>query len=102
VAAVRSDAEIEAVASSLGQKAAGGLVSMADNFMLIRRALIISLAAQTTFRRFIMMLTSLETVVCFPTAPTRLTRFIVRRPTSIAFYVAQSRRSFPSNCRPNL
>jgi putative ABC transport system substrate-binding protein len=46
VAAVRSDAEIEAVISSLGQEPAGGLVSMADNFMLIRRALIISLAAR--------------------------------------------------------
>ena len=46
IAAVRGDAEIEAVISSLGQEAAGGLVSMADNFMLTRRALIISLAAR--------------------------------------------------------
>ena len=46
IAAVRGDAEIEAVISSLGQEAAGGLVSMADNFMLTRRALIVSLAAR--------------------------------------------------------
>jgi putative ABC transport system substrate-binding protein len=39
-AAVRGDAEIEAVISSLGQEPAGGLVTMADNFMLTRRALI--------------------------------------------------------------
>jgi putative ABC transport system substrate-binding protein len=46
IAAVRGDAEIEAVISSLGQEPAGGLVGMADNFMLMRRALIISLAAR--------------------------------------------------------
>jgi putative ABC transport system substrate-binding protein len=46
VVAVHSDAEIEPVISSLAREPRGGLVGMADNFMLVHRALIVSLAAR--------------------------------------------------------
>jgi putative tryptophan/tyrosine transport system substrate-binding protein len=45
-AAVHSDAEIEAVITSLGREPGGGLVAMPDNFMLVRSVPIISLAAR--------------------------------------------------------
>jgi putative ABC transport system substrate-binding protein len=46
VASVDSDAEIETVMTSLGREPGGGLVVMADGFMLVHRAPIILLAAQ--------------------------------------------------------
>jgi putative tryptophan/tyrosine transport system substrate-binding protein len=45
-APVHSDAEIEAVITSLGREPGGGLVVMPDNFMLVRSVPIISLAAR--------------------------------------------------------
>jgi putative tryptophan/tyrosine transport system substrate-binding protein len=45
-APVHSDAEIETIIGSLGREPGGGLVGMADNFMFVHRALIISLAAR--------------------------------------------------------
>jgi putative ABC transport system substrate-binding protein len=46
-APVRSDAEIETVITSLGREPGGGLIIMPDNFVIIHRAQIISLAART-------------------------------------------------------
>jgi putative ABC transport system substrate-binding protein len=46
-APVRSDAEIETVITSLGREPGGGLIVMPDNFVIIHRAQIISLAART-------------------------------------------------------
>jgi putative ABC transport system substrate-binding protein len=46
VAPVHSEGEIETVISSLAREPRGGLVGMADNFMFVHRALIISLAAR--------------------------------------------------------
>jgi putative ABC transport system substrate-binding protein len=45
-ATVHNDAEIEQVITSLGREPGGGLVVMADNFVFVHRARIISLAAQ--------------------------------------------------------
>jgi putative tryptophan/tyrosine transport system substrate-binding protein len=47
VAPVQSDAEIEAVITSLGREPGGGLVVQATPFIEVRRALIISLAARS-------------------------------------------------------
>jgi putative tryptophan/tyrosine transport system substrate-binding protein len=46
VAPARSEVEIEAIIASLGQEPRGGLVGLADNFMFVHRALIVSLAAR--------------------------------------------------------
>ena len=46
IARVRSDAEIEAVLTSLGREPAGGLIVMPDLFMQVHRAPIILLAAR--------------------------------------------------------
>ena len=46
VAAVRSDAEIETVITSLGRQPKGGLVTMSDSFMAVHRAATISTAAR--------------------------------------------------------
>jgi putative ABC transport system substrate-binding protein len=43
---VHTREEIESVVTSLGRESGAGLVGMADNFMLVHRALIISLAAR--------------------------------------------------------
>jgi putative tryptophan/tyrosine transport system substrate-binding protein len=46
VAPARSEVEIETIIASLGQEPRGGLVGLADNFMFVHRALIVSLAAR--------------------------------------------------------
>src|SRR5262249_8758068 len=46
-ASVRSDADIEMVIASLGREPRGGFVIMPDNFMIIHRATIIRLAAES-------------------------------------------------------
>ena len=46
IAPVRSDAEIETAITTLGREPGGGLVVMADLFMTVRRAAIISAAAR--------------------------------------------------------
>src|SRR6516164_10324202 len=45
-AAVRNDAEIEAIVAALGREEGGGLVAMPDGFTLVRRATIILQAAR--------------------------------------------------------
>ena len=46
IARVHSEAEIEAVISSLGREPPGGLVAMPDAYMYVHRALIVLLAAR--------------------------------------------------------
>ena len=46
VAPARSESEIEAAIASVAREPKGGLVGMADNYMMVHRALIISLAAR--------------------------------------------------------
>jgi putative tryptophan/tyrosine transport system substrate-binding protein len=46
MAPARNDAEIEKVITSLGREPGGGLVGLVDNYMLVHRAQVISLAAQ--------------------------------------------------------
>jgi putative ABC transport system substrate-binding protein len=102
VAPVHSDAEIETVIASLGREPGGGLVVRPDSFMVVHRSPIICWRPKTTCRQSIRCLPLPETAVCFLTDPTCQTSFAARRPMSIAFSVAPSRRSSRFNCRPNL
>ena len=71
-------------------------------FVLVHRAPIISLAARNNVPAVYRNLSLSETAVCFPTDQTSQTYFVAPRPMSIAFSVAQSRRTCPFNCRSNL
>jgi hypothetical protein len=98
-APVHSDAEIETVITALGHEPGDGLLGMPDNFVEIHRALIISLAARRNVPAVYQTLLSPETAVCFPTELTSKIYFVGRPAMWIAFYAAQSRRSFPFNCQ---
>ena len=101
-ARVRSVTEIETVISSLGREP--GVASSLCQTFLWRPIVPKSYRWQreTMYRRSIRNLSLPETAVCFLTAPIEWISFTAQHPTSITFSVAQSRRSFPSNCRPNL
>jgi putative tryptophan/tyrosine transport system substrate-binding protein len=101
-ARVRSVAEIETVITSLGREP--GVALLLCRTFLSRPIADKSYCSQreTMYRRSIRYLSLPETAVCFLTDPIEGISFAAQHPTSIAFSVAKSRRSFPSNCRPNL
>jgi putative tryptophan/tyrosine transport system substrate-binding protein len=84
------------------QGPAGGLVSMADNFMLMRRALIISLAARNNVPAVHYDAYFVRDGGLLSYGADEVNSFHRSASYVDAFYAAQSRQSFPSNCRPNL
>ncbi len=100
-APVHSDAEIETVITSLGREPGGGLVVMPDTFMLVHRAPIILLAARNNVPAVYRTSVFARDGGLLSYGPDRWTSFVARRPMSIAFSVAQSRRTCQFSCRSN-
>jgi putative ABC transport system substrate-binding protein len=94
-APIHSDAEIETVITALGREPGGGLLGMPDNFVEVHRALIISLAARSNLPAVYQ-----TPVIARDGGLLSYGAYFVGRPAMwIAFYAAQSRRSFPFNCQ---
>jgi putative ABC transport system substrate-binding protein len=101
-ARVRTVAEIETAITSMA--ASRGVASLLCQTFLSRAIAGNSYCSQreTMYRRSTRYRPLPETAVCFLMDLIEAISFAAQHPTSIAFSVAQSRRSFPSNCRPNL
>jgi putative tryptophan/tyrosine transport system substrate-binding protein len=101
VARARSEAGIETTIASLGQEPKAGLASVADNFMFVHRALIVSLAARNNVPGVYYDSFFLREGGLLSYGPDFVDVFRHAASYVIASFTAQGLRTFPFNCRSN-
>jgi putative ABC transport system substrate-binding protein len=99
VVPVRNAVEIEAAVTIAGRERGGGLILPQDPFTVVHRQLIVELAARHQLPAVYASVTSPPLAVCCPTASMSSISFDRRRPMSIAYFVAQTPRTWRCSSR---